>query len=465
MGSNIVVKLENVSKYYKLYDSPKGRLKEALHPFRKKYHKEFYALNNISFELKRGECLGVIGKNGMGKSTLLKLIAHIIEPSFGTIQVNGTVSALLELGTGFNPEFTGRQNIYFYGTILGFRKNQIEEKVEKIIRFADIGEYIDQPVRTYSSGMFVRLAFSVQTSLEPDILIVDEVLSVGDIFFQQKCHSRIEELLSRGTSLIIVSHDMQLIEKYSNNTIVLSNGELLFKGNPHTAIQKYYSLADNYPLDSSKNVIKDNNTINLPMEEKNSNKIDDWPDYEFLIDTNSLEVHGGKKVAQLTKLAVCNTKRKVASNFKVGEKIIFFYEVNTYNDVDIPIGAVVLINRLNIPIHGKDTLQYSSSTKNIFPNIKAGSIIRFKQEFTLDISPGEYTFTIAFGAVKRENLDEINKVDFDTRDHFIKWIFRVAQAGRIFISPDNEGMILPFHGYVNLEGNFQISVNDQISIR
>lgn len=461
MNHNLVVKLENVSKYYRLYGSSKDRLKEALNPFGKKYHKEFYALKNISFELNKGKCLGVIGKNGMGKSTLLKIIAHVIPPSSGNIFVNGSVSALLELGTGFNPEFTGRQNIYFYGTILGFSKNQIEEKVEEIIRFADIGEYIDQPVKTYSSGMFVRLAFSVQTSLEPDILIVDEVLSVGDIFFQQKCHSRIEKLLSRGTSLIIVSHDMQLIEKYSNDTVVLSNGELLFKGNPHTAIQKYYSLADNYPTAPSEDVIKDDNTINLSLEEKISDKIDDWPDYEFLIDTNSLEVHGDQKVARLTKLAVCNTKKKATSNFKVGEKVIFFYEVNTYDEIDIPVGAVVLINRLNIPVHGKDTLQYPTSTKNVFPKIKAGSIIRFKQEFILDISPGEYTFTIAFGAVKRENLDEINKVDFDTRDHFIKWIFRAAQAGRILISPNNEGMILPFHGYVNLESNFQMSITNQ----
>ncbi len=461
MNHNLVVKLEDVSKYYRLYGSSKDRLKEALNPFGKKYHKEFYALKNISFELNKGKCLGVIGKNGMGKSTLLKIIAHVIPPSSGNIFVNGSVSALLELGTGFNPEFTGRQNIYFYGTILGFSKNQIEKKVEEIIRFADIGEYIDQPVKTYSSGMFVRLAFSVQTSLEPDILIVDEVLSVGDIFFQQKCHSRIEKLLSRGTSLIIVSHDMQLIEKYSNDTIVLSNGELLFKGNPHTAIQKYYSLADNYPLTPSENVIEDDNTINLSLEEKISDKIDDWPDYEFLIDTNSLEVHGDQKVARLTKLAVCNTKKKATSNFKVGEKVIFFYEVNIYNDIDIPVGAVVLINRLNIPVHGKDTLQYPTSNKNAFPKIKAGSIIRFKQEFILDISPGEYTFTIAFGAVKSENLDEINKVDFDTRDHFIKWIFRASQAGRILISPNNEGMILPFHGYVNLESNFQMSITNQ----
>ncbi|NJD22533.1 MAG: ABC transporter ATP-binding protein [Melioribacter sp.] len=460
MSRNLVVKLENVSKYYKLYSSPKDRLKEALNPFGKKYHKEFYALKDISFELNKGECLGVIGKNGMGKSTLLKIIAHVIPPSSGKISVNGNVSALLELGTGFNPEFSGRQNIYFYGTILGFSKNQIEEKIEEIIRFADIGEYIDQPVKTYSSGMFVRLAFSVQTSLEPDILIVDEVLSVGDIFFQQKCHSRIEKLLSKGTSLIIVSHDMQLIEKYSNSTLVLSNGELLYRGNPHSAIQKYYSLADSNPTASSDGVLEDNSITNLPLVEKISDKIDDWPSNEFLIDTNSPLVYGDKKIAQLTKLAVYNAKKEAVLNFKVGEKIIFFYEVNIYDDVDIPVGAVVLINRLNIPIHGKDTLQYPTSIKNVFSNIKAGSIIRFKQEFILDISPGEYTFTIAFGNVKKENLDEINKVDFDTRDHFIKWIFRAAQAGRILISPNYEDIILPFHGYVNLKSNYQMSITN-----
>ncbi|MCX6175426.1 MAG: ABC transporter ATP-binding protein [Ignavibacteriales bacterium] len=461
MGSNIIVKLENVSKYYKLYDSPKGRLKEALHPFRKKYHKEFYALNNISFELKRGECLGVIGKNGMGKSTLLKLIAHIIEPSFGTIQVNGTVSALLELGTGFNPEFTGLENIYFYGTILGFKKQEIERKVKEIVDFADIGEFIDQPVKTYSSGMFVRLAFAVQTSLKPDILIVDEVLSVGDIFFQQKCHSRIEKLLSKGASLIIVSHDMQLIEKYSTNVVLLENGTKIFFGHPHKAIQKYFSLSDNTEFKINYS-ISDEDLFPNNDKEKKVDILDNWLPADYFIQTWNLEHFGNKASAEITRFCVCNSNNKPSAYFNIGDKVFFYYEVEVKKEIGIPVGAVILTNARNIVVHGKDTLQYPDANKKAINFVKANSTIRFIQEFKLNIAYGEYTFSIGFGTVDPNNITKVNTVDYSEREIIINSLTRIPQAGKLIVKTGNVNANLLFHGYADLEGDFNVFINPLI---
>lgn len=191
--NNIAIKIENLSKIYKLYDKPIDRLKEALSISRKKRHKDYYALNDINLEIKKGEIVGIVGTNGSGKSTILKIITGVLTPTTGTINIDGKISALLELGAGFNPEYTGIENIYLNGTMLGYSKEEMETKIPKIIEFADIGDFIYQPVKTYSSGMFARLAFAVSINVDPDILIVDEALSVGDTRFQKKCYRKMEE--------------------------------------------------------------------------------------------------------------------------------------------------------------------------------------------------------------------------------------------------------------------------------
>lgn len=451
MDSNVVVKLENVSKYYKLYDKPKDRLKEALNPFGKKYHKEFYALQDINFELKRGECLGVIGRNGMGKSTLLKLIAHIIEPSSGNVFVNGTVSALLELGTGFNPEFTGLQNIYFYGTILGFDKKQIEQKKDEIISFADIGEFITQPVKTYSSGMFVRLAFAVQTSLIPDILLVDEVLSVGDIFFQQKCHARIEELLSKGTALILVSHDMQTIEKYSNSTMLLNDGECVLCGQPNEVIYAYYKM--------EKGVSINRKTGSLKKYEDSMDNAETitkdicWPD-----DKNFMKesIHSSSTYAECTRIALCDKNNNACDNFSIGDTAYLYYEIKLVQDIGSPYGMATLINSKNIIIHAKDTLQYDYNNEQ-HKSYKAGTILRFMQSFKLSICEGEYTFSLGFGEVKPEDILKIKKADYTKRGEYMTGLIGIVKAIKFSVSPSNKEIIFPFHGYVDLEGSYLLS--------
>jgi lipopolysaccharide transport system ATP-binding protein len=239
MNNSIAVRLENISKCYKLYKSPKDRLREALHPFRKRYHRNFYALRDINLNVRKGEGLGIIGRNGSGKSTLLQILCGVLQPSTGSVHVNGKIGALLELGAGFNPEFTGRENVYLNGAILGFSREEMDERFDDVASFADIGEFIDQPVKTYSSGMYIRLAFSLQICIEPDILVVDEAISVGDVFFQQKCFKKIDQILEAGTTLFFVSHNMAAVQRLCESALLLNMGRMEYIGSPVEAASLY----------------------------------------------------------------------------------------------------------------------------------------------------------------------------------------------------------------------------------
>ena len=237
-----VIKVSDVSKVYRLYDKPSLRLKEAFSLRKKQYHKDFHALNHVSFEVEKGEMLGIIGKNGAGKSTLLKIITGVLTPSSGSVEINGKISALLELGAGFNPEYNGIENAYLSGTMMGFSEEEMQEKLDGIIKFADIGDFIRQPVKTYSSGMFARLAFAVAISVEPDILIIDEALSVGDVFFQAKCYKRMEELKNSGKTVLFVTHDMGSVMKYCERCIIINDGGLYAQGDTKAMIDLYKKI-------------------------------------------------------------------------------------------------------------------------------------------------------------------------------------------------------------------------------
>ncbi len=246
-SNEIAISLKNVSKYYKLYNNPKDRLKEALNRSNKTYHKKFYATKNLNLEIKKGEILGIVGKNGSGKSTLLKLITSVLVPDEGSVKVNGKISALLELGSGFNPEFTGMQNIFFYGTILGFTKKEMEKKLDNILAFADIGDFIAQPLKTYSSGMKSRLGFAVAVHIDPEILILDEVLAVGDVLFRRKCYAKMEEFFKGGKTIIYVSHDANSVNELCTRAVFLDAGTIILDSDAKTVTsyyQKYLFATD-----------------------------------------------------------------------------------------------------------------------------------------------------------------------------------------------------------------------------
>ena len=243
--------LKDISKIYKIFDNPTDRIKESLLPFKKRYSHDFYALNNVSLTINKGETIGLIGKNGAGKSTLLKIITGVLTPSSGTVKVNGKIASLLELGAGFNPEMTGIENIFFNGTIMGFSKKEIENRLGKIVNFADIGDFINQPFKMYSSGMFARLAFAVNAFVEPDILIVDEALAVGDVRFQVKCMQKMKELMSSGCTVLFVSHDINAIRRLCSRAIWFDKGKLILDGDTNLVADKYMEFLDCTSIDDS----------------------------------------------------------------------------------------------------------------------------------------------------------------------------------------------------------------------
>ena len=265
------ISVHNVTKSYKLYDSHADRVKEAFHPFRKKYHHTFNALSDVSLSVKKGETIGIIGRNGSGKSTLLQLVCGILQPTSGSIVVNGRVSALLELGAGFNPEFSGRENVYINGSILGFSKEEIESRYGAIVEFADIGEFIEQPVKTYSSGMTIRLAFAVIAHADADILVIDEALAVGDAFFTQKCMRFLRKFMKTGT-ILFVSHDTNSVKNLCNRAVWLERGQVLHEGEPKEVCERYleafYEVKQGQSSTTKLRRIKINGDVIKPPKDK-----------------------------------------------------------------------------------------------------------------------------------------------------------------------------------------------------
>lgn len=261
MSSEVVLRVNNISKRYELYEAPHHRLLQTLFHGRKQFYKEFWAARDISFEVKRGECLGIVGRNGSGKSTLLQIIAGTLAPTIGSVEVQGKVAALLELGSGFNPEFTGRENVYMNGAIQGISKKEMNKKIDDIAAFADIGEFFDQPVKIYSSGMYVRLAFAVAISIDPDILIVDEALAVGDGVFIHRCMNRFHELRAAGTTVLFVSHDITAMRLLTNNVLWLNDGQSVEFGSTTNVVDNYVSFMNNQQVVQQNKSYQDDGTI------------------------------------------------------------------------------------------------------------------------------------------------------------------------------------------------------------
>lgn len=318
---NTAIKVSHLTKVYKLYDKPIDRLKESLHPLKKQYHKDFYALNDVSFEIKKGETVGIIGKNGAGKSTLLKIITGVLTPSSGHVHVNGRIASLLELGAGFNPEYTGIENIYLQGTLMGYSHSEMESKIDGILAFADIGDFVHQPVKSYSSGMYARLAFSVAINVEPDILIVDEALSVGDMYFQQKCMDKIISMQKNNITFLFVSHSIAQIKKVCKKAIFIQNGKLIAHGESLEVCDLYLNQSSTITEKEKQEAIakseSNNDKILQPISSKdvvNFFRID--PDF----DKKYTERSGGGEF-KYTAVDIYNDKNQIISETKTYETI------------------------------------------------------------------------------------------------------------------------------------------------
>lgn len=396
-SDNIAIKVDHISKVYPLYNSPRDRLKEALHPIRKKYHKDFYALNDVSFEIKKGETVGIIGQNGSGKSTLLSIIAGVLTPTSGSVEVNGKISSLLELGTGFNPELTGIQNIYFYGTLLGFTKEEMDAKIDNILSFADIGDFVYQPVKTYSSGMYVRLAFATAIAIDPEVLIVDEALSVGDEKFQRKCFSRIELLKKKGVTILFVSHSAIAVVELCDRAILFDEGELILEGIPKIIIGKYLRLLY-APSESRKiirkeiqetiilnqDIIKDFSNPNLTSEQIPNENIDEFYDPNLIPEsTISYESKGAK----IENPRIINKKGALVNCLISGRS--YFYVYNVSFDIGVSdVGFGMLIKTITGNELGGGTS--SGKTENPIPYIAPDTTIQVEYYFECNLNPGIY---------------------------------------------------------------------------
>jgi ABC-type polysaccharide/polyol phosphate transport system ATPase subunit len=384
MNGEIAIQANEVTKIYKLYNKPKDRLKESLNPFGKKYHKDFFAVNSVSFTVKKGETLGIIGKNGSGKSTILKMITGVLTPTSGSIQVNGKISALLELGTGFNPEYTGLENIYLNGTIMGYTRDEMDRKLDDILSFADIGEFVQQPVKTYSSGMFVRLAFAVAINVDPDILIIDEALSVGDMRFQQKCFRKIDEFRESKT-ILFVSHDLTTINKYCDRTIWINEGRLLADGSPKEVAKKYQAYMLGSRLTKYEELQKE-----APIEGA-IGEVDELDENLDVLGDNIVKITGVQLVDGLTG----NKTTIVEPN----QKVRLIIRVSANEDVEHPIVGFTLKDRLGNVV----TQSNSYVLEEQVPLLKKGQSSTYCFEFLFpNINHGQYTISPAVASGSQE---------------------------------------------------------------
>lgn len=385
--SDIAISVNNLSKDYYLYKKPIHRVIETLFPGGKKYHTAFSALSNIDFQVKRGEAIGIIGRNGSGKSTLLQIISNVLQATKGTATVNGRISALLELGAGFNPEFTGRENVFLSTAIMGLNREEIDERFNDIAEFADIGDFIDLPVKTYSSGMYVRLAFATAVSVDPDILIVDEALAVGDIFFQQRCVEHMKRMMESCT-IILVSHDMHAVSNLCDRAIVLEKGVQLYDGKPGQAIALYTKLIHTEQFSRE---YREEDANGVIPEHVSGKILDVFPDYNNWIAVPE-EQKGGAGEVQIAKVSVTKDGQRlktVEEKEKVNIRLLVFA---TKSKKDIIFGYTVK-DRMGVALFGENSL---SLDEEPFVLKKGYSVVEYSF-FWPEVYPDEYTLTVGIG--------------------------------------------------------------------
>lgn len=406
--SEYAIQVQNVEKMYKLYDKPTDRLKESLGFSRKKRYKEHFALDNVSFNVKKGETVGIIGTNGSGKSTILKIITGVLNPTGGNILVDGRISALLELGAGFNGEYTGIENVYLNGTMIGFSREEIDAKLQDILDFADIGEFVNQPVKTYSSGMFVRLAFAVAINIDPEILIVDEALSVGDVFFQAKCYHKFEEFKKMGKTILFVSHDLGSIGKYCDRVVLLNKGKKLNEGSPKEMIDIYkkllvnqYDVETGETLGDTQNDIEDNTHENKSEDSQVKKSAAaasaDKNLWKSRFDLNPNTIEYGSKEAEIVDYAIVDDAGNYNNAIEKGRKFTIKFKIDFHDKVTEPIFAYTIKNLQGTEITGTNTM---FEGKGIVSADNGDSkIVTFTQN--ADLQGGEYL--ISFGCTGYTN--------------------------------------------------------------
>jgi lipopolysaccharide transport system ATP-binding protein len=448
MSSEIAIKLTEISKRFPVFESSMHRLASLL--LRRRANVQYFeAVKPIDLTIHKGEFLGIIGENGSGKSTLLQLIAGTLAPSSGTIQVNGRVGALLELGAGFNPEFTGRENARLNASILGLSDVAFEEMLPEIIAFADIGDFFDKPVKTYSSGMYVRLAFAVQACVEPDILIVDEALAVGDIFFRLKCYERLERLRERGCTVILVTHSMEDVIHHCDRALLLHHGQMLYTGDVMEAVTRYYALGNSGGLN-----------LEIPHTVEPTAEPDielDWPQVPFSDLSNREQVSDG--AVRCVRLAVTDSRGKAQRIFRQGEKVHVFAEFEALKDLETVVSGIVLRTEKGVIVHGKHSGQDDLPVPR---SVAAGSMLRCHYELTLEIATGEYLIDVTVGGYARRVYDARERLTMAELEA-VSMRHCVVNAAATFavVARSAHGFaVQPFYGLARLDSAARIAALD-----
>lgn len=460
VGEEVAIRVSNVTKAYKIFDTPGQRF--LYHMFHTKGGQDFIALDNVNFEVKKGESFGIIGRNGSGKSTMLQILAGIIKATSGEVQVEGRVAALLELGSGFNPESTGYENIYMNAAILGVSKEDIDAKVSEIIEFADIGDFVNQPVKTYSSGMFVRLAFAVAINVDADILLIDEALAVGDIFFRQKCYKKLNQLKEEGKTIVLVSHGMNEVEQFCDRALLLNKGEVIELGSSRDVVKKYYIL--DAELDHGKhpkmqmahNCIQQDKILSV---EDDSIEFGNWRlNDDLFYDLSDKKEIGNEKV-HITKVGLFDEQGKVKRVFTQGEWAYFLAEAEIIKNIDVPLYCIVLYDQRNIIIHGKDNLQIDSVVPKV---VKKNSKLFILQKMRMDIGIGDYTFDVGMATMSYENFKMRSYRNQEEVNETMERLSTITRVGSFSVHTKaiGEPMQLMFHGCADLAGNIQIKVKE-----
>ncbi len=436
MSADPIISVENVSKAYRIWENPSARLTSAMlesaghllpaesaarrwmRTRAAAVYRDFWALRDVSFQVRAGESVGIIGRNGSGKSTLLQIIAGTLQPTTGATRVNGRVAALLELGSGFNPDFTGRENVYLNAAVLGLSRREVDARFDQIAAFADIGDFIEQPVKTYSSGMFVRLAFAVQTAVEPQVLIVDEALSVGDVFFQQRCYTRMRELLDKGVCIVLATHDLGAVQQFCASTLVFRQGRVAFRG-PSAEATKIYFQIEQEERAATYAASPVPPPVVQPTAAGPSAAAIAWPASGVHAPAADVRVIGNGW-ARCTALAVCDEHAQPRQFFGQGETMAVFYEFEILHDMEFCFGCLTVRDKTTQAVHAKITLQDGIRTP---ARVARGTRLRFRQDTELNLHCADYTLDIALEMISAALLEQPGI----TYDDFMRTQLRVCE--------------------------------------
>lgn len=384
--------LENLSKEYPIYDRPSQKLLELLTLQKKKFHREFWALRDLSLDVGKGTTLGIIGQNGSGKSTLLQIVAGILKQTRGECFVSGSVSALLELGSGFDPEFTGRENVFMNGVIMGLTHGQIEERLARILEFAEIGSFIDQPVKTYSSGMFMRLAFSLAIHVDPEILLVDETLSVGDLIFQHRCINRIRRLRDQGKTILFVTHDLQAVTRFCDRAILLEGGRKLDDGSPERVVQRYQAMV----FERQKKAAGKAESVTQAEQDGTLRVVDYIP---------HIHHRYGNRGAEILGIILYSSQGKVLDEVQADQEVRLVISARVLGDIEHPIIGFTVRDRLGVEITSSNT-PYEGLN---LPPGKPGDVFTVAFQMRLpQLRPGSYSISpaVAQGNVWEHTIED-----------------------------------------------------------